>query len=64
MDKEKQKGDKEKEKKIMRSKTAKIKLNSDIQNTHTLVMNANFLIGKHLVSQHHTQKITQKAGHT
>lgn len=47
----------------MRSKTAKIKLNSDIQNPHTLVMNANFLIGKHLISQHHTQKVTQKAGH-
>lgn len=48
----------------MKSKTAKIKLNSDIQNPHTLVMNANFSIGKHLISQHHTQKVTQKTGHT
>lgn len=46
----------------MRSKTAKIKFNSDIQNNHTLALNPNFLIGRQFVPQHNTQKVNHKVG--
>lgn len=48
----------------MRSKTAKIKLNSEIHHLHTLAINPNFLIGKHFASQHQGHKTNQKLGHT